>query len=319
MNILVTGGVGFIGSNLCGSLLKLGHQIIIVDNFDPFYDRFIKQSNLDSFVENDKCHFFEEDIRNRNGMISIFKKFNIDLVVHLAAKVGIGPSMENPDEYISVNIQGTNTLFEVMKEFGVKKMIFASSSSVYGENKEVPFDEEHALNSMISTYAITKESCEHIAFMNHKLFDFSVINLRFFTVYGPGQRPDLAIHKFVKMMFNHEELTIYGDGSTARDYTYIDDIVSGIIASIDYVDEREEKVYETINLGNSYPVQLSDLVKLLEEITGIVSKKKKLPVPPGDVPRTFANISKAKELLGYNPTTSMKEGLKKFVEWFKRK
>jgi UDP-glucuronate 4-epimerase len=261
MKIFITGAAGFIASHLSKKLL-LSNEVIGIDNFDPFYDRSIKQVNIDRLSSEKNFVFYEGDIRNRSLLIQLFQEHKPELVIHLAAKAGVRPSMDNPVEYCSTNIEGTTVLLEAMRAKGIYNIIFGSSSSVYGENTPVPFQEKATLDSIISMYALTKKNGEELMRLYHDMYDFSVICLRFFTVYGEGQRPDLAIHKFVKSILNDEPIAVFGDGSTGRDYTYVQDIVSGIGAAVDYLNNNKP-IFEIINLGNTNPVLLNDLINRL--------------------------------------------------------
>lgn len=318
MTILITGVAGFIGSNLADALTCQDDiQIIGIDNFDNFYPRDIKEANLSGLLPKANFNFIEGDIRDTTVVDSILENNKIDIVIHLAAKAGVRPSMENPLNYISSNVEGTTNLLESMRRHGVYKMVFASSSSVYGENEKIPFSESDAIDRIISIYAATKLSGEKITKVYHDVYGFSIVNLRFFTVYGERQRPDLAIHKFFKSILKDEPITVYGDGSTSRDYTYVKDIVSGIIASKNYVLQHDH-CYEVMNLGNNDPVKLMDLIKHIEAVTGRQARLEHKPIPTGDVPRTYADITKAQQLLGYSPTTHIAEGLKAFYQWYEK-
>jgi UDP-glucuronate 4-epimerase len=337
MNYLITGGSGFIGSHLVEQLLKNGHSVINIDNFDDFYDYKIKiQNTLESLCSNARFNFTEketdiqklstdtksdnyqlyyQDIRDKIGLENIFRNHKFDLVIHLAALAGVRPSIERPLEYEEVNIRGTQNLWELCKEFGIKKFVCASSSSVYGNNEKIPFSEADNVDNPISPYAATKKCGEIIGHVYHSLYNIDIIQLRFFTVYGPRQRPDLAIHKFTKLISENKEIPFYGDGSTARDYTFIDDIIDGILKSIKYL-ETNENVYEIINLGESEVVTLNEMLSVLETTIGKKANKKILPMQPGDVQKTNADITKARTLIGYSPSTNFQNGIKKFVEWF---
>ncbi|QOW11179.1 NAD-dependent epimerase/dehydratase family protein [Kaistella flava (ex Peng et al. 2021)] len=339
MNYIVTGGSGFIGSHLVEHLLKNGHSVINIDNFDDFYDYKIKIKNtLESVGETLEFSFHEkeldikklifetssknyqlyyQDIRDKKGLKNIFQKHQIDMVIHLAALAGVRPSIEKPLEYEEVNIKGTMNLWELCKEFQIKKFINASSSSVYGNNEKTPFSEEDAVENPISPYAATKKCGEILGHVYHHLYGIDMIHLRFFTVYGPRQRPDLAIHKFTKLISEGQEIPFYGDGSTARDYTFIDDVIEGIHKSMMHI-ETHDKVYEIINLGESEVINLNEMVETIENELEKKSLKKNLPLQPGDVEKTNANIQKAKTLIGYQPRTHFQNGIKKFVEWFLR-
>lgn len=309
-HILVTGGAGFIGSNLIKSLLKDNkYQITTIDNFDNFYSRKQKELNIQPFLQAKNFTLIEGDIRNYEDLK---KAGNVDIVIHLAAKAGVRPSILNPILYQDVNVSGTQNLLEFAREEGIKQFIFASSSSTYGVNENVPWQEEEKLLP-ISPYASTKLSGEMLGHVYSHLYGIRFLALRFFTVYGPSQRPDLAIHKFFKSIINGEPIPVYGDGSTSRDYTFVEDTVKGIIAAITY----DKTDFEVINLGNHRVVSLEELIKAVEETCGCEAIINRLPEQPGDVPRTFANISKAQTLLNYQPDTDLKTGLKAFHEWFK--
>lgn len=313
---LITGGAGFIGSSLSERLIKEGNRVVAIDNFCDFYNPTIKENNVKELIKNSNFKLYRNDIRDREAVKKIFEENNIDIVMHLAAMAGVRLSIENPVLYQEVNCMGTQNILEEMKAHNVKNLVMASSSSVYGNCKEVPFKENMIVDFAISPYAATKKANEVMTHVYHKLFDMNVIMLRFFTVYGPKQRPDLAINKFTRLMLEDKEIPMFGDGTTSRDYTYIDDIVDGIIRSCNYV-ENNNDVYEILNLGNSSPVSLKEMINIIGQVIGVEPKIKQLPMQPGDVDRTFADISKAKELIGYNPKTSFKEGIENFVEWYK--
>lgn len=315
---LVTGGAGFIGSSLADFLLKKDYKVVVIDNFCDFYDPSIKRNNVKDNLDNPNYKLYEIDLRCKSDVEKVFRENKIDVVIHLAAMAGVRPSIENPILYQEVNCIGTQNLLEVMKEYGVKNLVMASSSSVYGNNKKVPFKETDIVDYAISPYAATKKSNEVMTHVYHKLFNMNVIMLRFFTVYGPRQRPDLAINKFTRLILNDEEVTMFGDGTTSRDYTYIDDIVSGIYSSINYVLNNKD-VYEIVNLGNSSPVSLKEMINTIAEVLDKEPKIKEMPMQQGDVNITYADISKAKEMLNYDPKTPFKEGIEKFVKWYKEK
>lgn len=312
--ILVTGCAGFIGSHVTTSLLKKGYKVIGVDNFDKFYSRSVKEKNLEPFRSSSNFQFYNLDITDKASLEQLPA---IDALIHLAAKAGVLPSLRDPKPYIDTNIVGTNNLLELMRERACKKMLFASSSSVYGNNTKIPFSESDDVNEPISPYAFTKRSCELMNYNYHKLYDLDIINLRFFTVYGPSQRPDLAIHKFFNLIAEGKSITMYGDGSTARDYTYVEDTVSGVIAALEYV-LNHEKVFETVNLGNNQPIQLKELISTIYKVIGKEPNIKQEEMKPGDVNVTFADISKAQKLFAYNPQTSFVEGIEKFKKWHER-
>lgn len=307
-SILVTGGAGFIGSNLVGSLLRDGHHVTCIDNFDDFYSREQKERNISSYRNNDKFQLVEGDIRDRQLLDKID---GVEVVVHLAAKAGVRPSIQNPILYQEVNVSGTQNLLEFARAREIKQFVFASSSSVYGVNKNVPWQEEEKLLP-ISPYASTKLSGEMLGHVYSHLYGIRFVALRFFTVYGPGQRPDLAIHKFFKAISEGRPIPVYGDGSTSRDYTFVDDTVKGITAAIDY----DQSVFEIINLGNHRTIELHELISAVEETIGKKAVIDRQPEQPGDVPQTFADIGKAQKLLKYNPTTQLAEGLQAFYRWY---
>jgi UDP-glucuronate 4-epimerase len=312
VTILVTGCAGFIGSNVCILLLNNGFKVIGVDNFDTFYPRNVKEANLAKFKAHPAFSFYQIDITE--GLDSIIEK-NISAVIHLAAKAGVRPSIEDPTGYIKVNITGTQKVHDFMQAQAIHKLIFASSSSVYGNNKKMPFSEDDNVDNPISPYAYTKKVGELMNYTLHHLYNTDVINLRFFTVYGPGQRPDLAIHKFVEKIANNQPLVLFGDGQTARDYTYVDDTVAGIYSALQYC-LNNTGVYTTINLGNNKPVKLQQLVNIIYEEMGKERNVIYEPMQPGDVDITYADISKAGQMLNYKPTTGMQEGIKKFIAWY---
>jgi len=313
--ILITGGAGFIGSSLIKAIDLSIYNIITIDNFDEFYSYRIKEKNISQF--NNLIKFHKGDITDSNFLRTIFEKYKIDIVIHLAAKAGVRPSLSDSKGFLHTNVLGTLQILEVMREFGLKKIIIASSSSVYGNNIKIPYSESDNVDNPISIYAATKKACELISYTFHELSKFDVINLRFFTVYGPSQRPDLAIYKFFKNIYSNEPIDFYGNGDTKRDYTYIDDIVNGIINSINYL-ENNSSIYEVLNLGNTNPVSLKVLTEKIETITGMKFKFNYMPMQMGDVNITYSDISKAKKLINYNPNTTIDEGLIKFNEWFKK-
>lgn len=314
MKILVTGAAGFIGSHLCEALVK-DHNVIGIDNFCDFYDIKIKRNNLKKLAQFDNFKIIKADIRSKSDLEDVFSQNQFDLIIHLAAMAGVRPSIEDPVLYTEVNINGTVNLLEQCKKHKIKQFIFASSSSVYGNNKKVPFAESDAVDHPISPYAATKKAGELICHTYHNLEDISMACLRFFTVYGPRQRPDLAIHKFASKIVKGEKIPVFGDGSTQRDYTYIDDIIDGIVKSIESVTAGCQ--YEIFNLGESQTISLSEMIQTIEDSLGMKAKKEILPLQPGDVERTYADISKAKAILGYNPQTKFKAGVDKFIEWLK--
>lgn len=339
MTYLITGGSGFIGSHLIENLLKNGHSVISIDNFDDFYDYrtkinntleslslekkitfFKKESDIDNLISATEASNFKlyyQDIRDKNGLENIFRSHKIDMIIHLAALAGVRPSIERPLDYEEVNIKGSMHLWELAKDFNIKKIICASSSSVYGNNEKTPFSESDTVDRPISPYAATKRAVEILGNVYHSLYGIDMIHLRFFTVYGPRQRPDLAIHKFTKLISENREIPFYGDGTTARDYTFIDDIIQGIIGSANYL-YSNENVYEIINLGESEVITLKEMLTTLEKALDKKAAVKNLPMQLGDVTKTNADIAKAATLTGYKPTTNFQNGIKIFVEWFLR-
>ena len=311
---LVTGGAGFIGSNLIRTLFNSGEDVRIttIDNFDPFYAEEIKQLNISDFAGKDQFQLIKKDLALTTGKeLAQLIPEPVDAIIHLAAKAGVRPSIANPVGYQQSNIIGLQNLLDFTKEKKIKQFVFASSSSVYGVNDHFPWKEDEALMP-ISPYASTKLSGEMLGHVYHKLFGIRFLALRFFTVYGPGQRPDLAIHKFTKAMVQGKPITVYGDGSTSRDYTFVNDTVQGIMGAITY--DRSD--FEIVNLGNNYTVSLKELISAIEITTGKKAVIEQHPDQPGDVPKTFADISKAKRLFGYHPNTKLEDGLKKFYDWF---
>lgn len=313
MQVLVTGAAGFIGSHLCERLLSDGHSVVGIDNFDPFYDVSIKRDNLKQALTCADFTFVEADIRDDVRLREILSDHSCEMIVHLAARAGVRPSIEDPPGYEDVNIRGTTVLLTVARDVGIRKFVFASSSSVYGNNEKVPFCETDNVDFPISPYAATKKSGELICHTYSHLYEMDISCLRFFTVYGPRQRPDLAIHKFARLITAGEPIPVFGDGSMMRDFTYIDDTVDGICAAMQHC-----RGYEIYNLGESQPVRLDALVRTLEEVLGCRAIIKRYPEQPGDVQRTYADISKARRRLGYDPKVSLRDGLKRFSEWFHR-
>jgi UDP-glucuronate 4-epimerase len=316
--VLLTGGAGFIGSHVAEALLRGGARLAVVDNLDTFYSPSWKKANLESIRKIGAFEFFERDICSADAMREVFASARPDSVIHLAARAGVRPSIEQPRLYEQVNVAGTVNLLDLCREFRVERLIFGSSSSVYGATSRAPFSEEQAGLRPISPYAATKLACELLCYTYAHLYQLPVMALRFFTVYGPRQRPDLAIHKFVARIEAAKPLPIFGDGESGRDYTYIDDIVAGVLASLDYnFSSTDGPPFEICNLGNSHPVKLSELVCMLERATGKKAIVQREAPQQGDVPLTWADISKAEKLLGYHPQTSLEEGLKKFVAWYR--
>jgi UDP-glucuronate 4-epimerase len=309
MHALVTGGAGFIGSHVVDSLLRDGHRVTVADNFDPFYARHIKEGNIRAHLRNDRWRLIELDLRDAAAVATALGG-PYDVIVHLAAKAGVRPSIDNPIAYQEVNVGGTQNLLEFARSAGITRFVFASSSSVYGVNPRVPWSEEDHVLEPISPYASTKVSGELLGHVYSHLYGIAFIALRFFTAYGPRQRPDLAIHKFAKLIRAGEPIPVFGDGSTRRDYTFIDDIVSGVRAAIDWRGR-----YEIVNLGNNRTLSLLEMIAGLEAALGRKAIIKRLPEQPGDVPQTWADVSKAHRLLGYEPRTAYAEGVRKFCHW----
>ena len=313
-NILITGGAGFIGSHLVDRLLSEGNwRVTVVDDFNSFYSPELKRDNIRDHLGNQDYKLVEADIRDYAALEKAFVETNFDCLVHLAARAGVRPSLKDPRLYVETNINGTMNLLELARKNGVKQFVFGSSSSVYGVNEKVPFAEDDPIFNPISPYAATKAAGELICHTYAHLYEMRIVCLRFFTVYGARQRPDLAIHKFAKLISEEKPIPVFGDGSTRRDYTYVDDIIAGVRAAIDY----QATNYEVINLGESRTVELRELIALIEKELNVRAKIDRQPLQPGDVPQTFADISKASRLLRYNPQTQIEVGIKKFVEWFK--
>src|SRR2546430_592790 len=310
MRILVTGGAGFIGAHLVEKLLAGGHEVVILDDFNDFYDPQIKHANIAGFAKDvTVCHV---DLRENESVRAVFAHEKVDAIVHLAARAGVRPSIEYPRVYYDTNVIGTLHLLEAARVTGVQRFIFASSSSVYGASKTIPFSEEEHLTQTLSPYAATKIGGEFLCSTYSHLYQLRIVALRYFTVYGPRQRPDLAIHQFTRRIYAGQPIEQFGDGTTRRDYTYIDDIIQGTIAALQY----EGPLFNIFNLGESETIQLKDLIVAIEKALGKKAKINQLPEQPGDMPLTCADISKAKKLLDYRPTTRLNEGLPRFVEWF---
>ena len=315
MNYFITGCAGFIGSNLIDKLLEnKDNKLIGIDNLNNFYDKTIKEKNIEEALKNNNFIFIKDDLLNIESLNKIFESYNIDIVIHLAGYGGVRPSIDNPKLYIDNNIIATLNILECMKKYEVKKIIFASSSSVYGNSKESIFTETLKVSEPISPYAMTKIACEELLYTYHKLYNINVLALRFFTVYGRRQRPDLAIHKFTKLIFEENPIPVFGDGSTKRDYTYIDDIIKGIISAINYEDKN---YYEIINLGGGEPVNLEEMIRILENTIGKKAIIERKSMQKGDVIKTVADITKAKKLLNFLPSTRFKDGIKLFIDWYK--
>ena len=310
MRILVTGGAGFIGSHLVEKLLATGHEVAILDDFNDFYDPAIKRANVASVAGEVPIHRI--DLRDNGAVSLLFHREKFDTIIHLAARAGVRPSISQPQLYYDTNVTGTLHLLEAARRTGIERFIFASSSSVYGICKNVPFSEAEHLTQTISPYAATKVAGEFLCSTYSHLYRMRIVALRFFTVYGARQRPDLAIHQFTRKIDAGQPIDQFGDGTTRRDYTYIDDIIQGVSAALDY----QGPLYDLFNLGESETIQLKDLIAAIENALGKKAKINQLPEQPGDVPLTCADISKARKLLGYNPTTPLSVGLPKFVDWF---
>ena len=307
---LVTGGAGFVGSHLVDSLLADGWRVTVFDNFDPFYNPAIKEANVREHLANPAYALVRGDLRDANTVDSLAGR-SYDVIVHLAARAGVRPSIEDPVGYQQVNVTGTQALLELARRIGTRQFVFASSSSVYGVNPNVPWREDDHVLQPISPYASTKISGELLGHVYSHLYDMRFIALRLFTVYGPRQRPDLAIHKFAKLMLNGKPVPMFGDGTTSRDYTFVADVVAGIRAAMTYTATR----YEVINLGNTHAVSLREMIGTLEEALGVTASIERHPEQPGDVPRTCANIDKARAALGYEPMTPFDTGVARFAEW----
>lgn len=309
--ILITGGAGFIGSHLVERLLPK-YRVICVDNFDPFYDEAAKRRNLDSPLAHDNYTLLVGDIRDLEFLQSIFAEHQVDGVIHLAARPGTRASEDKSLIYTDINVTGTVNLLEVCKGIDLKTFIFGSSSSVYGANQDIPFAETSATDTPLCPYAATKKAGELLCYTYHHLHQMPITCLRFFSVYGPRLRPDLAMYKFARKIDRGEELPVYGDGTSQRDYTYISDIIDGVVAALEHPSD-----YEIINLGDAHPVELRYVINLLEENIGKKAKLKYLPEKPSDVPVTYANINKARQLLGYQPKVTIEDGIAEFVRWYK--
>lgn len=310
--VLITGAAGFIGSQLADALLARGDTIVALDNFNDYYDPAIKRANIAAAQANPRYALHEFDIGDCDAVFELFRATHPDVVVHLAARAGVRPSIEHPRRYYDVNIRASENILDAMRETKPSHLVFASSSSVYGGNTKVPFSESDPVDTPISIYAATKRMNELQAHVHHKLYGLRVSMMRFFTVYGPRQRPDMAIHKFTELMLAGKPIPMFGDGTTRRDYTYIDDIVHGLIQTVDRPFD-----YEIFNLGEHHTTSLRELINLLAEVLGISPIIEQHPLQPGDVEITYADISKAKALLDYHPTTPMREGLTQYAQWRK--
>ncbi len=314
MKILVTGGAGFIGSHCVDALLKRGDTVICVDNFNNFYNPQIKKANVSAHTKNKKFILIQCDIADYGEIRKVMRQHKPDKILHLAARAGVQPSLKDPIEYVRSNVVGTTNILEAARQFNIKHVVFASSSSVYGGNKKVPFSEEDRVDNPYSPYAATKKACEVIAANYHHISGMHIAALRYFTVYGPRNRPDMAIYSFADSIVRDKEITLYS-GNIKRDWTFVADIVKGTIAALDKIEDID---YEIINLGNSKPVALDYFVKLLEKTLGKKAIIRRKPLPVGDVPITFADVRKAKKLLGWKPTTSIEKGIPQFLKWFRQ-
>ncbi|MDX2191372.1 MAG: SDR family NAD(P)-dependent oxidoreductase [Bacteroidota bacterium] len=318
MNILVTGGAGFIGSHLCEQLLKENHKVICLDNFDEFYSKVIKQENIKELKENPKFHLITGDVRNTDDLIDIMTSKKIEAVFHLAGRSGGANSIKNPTEFISTNVQGTISLLEAMREAEIDKLVFTSSSSVYGNVSTAPFTETTVLGTPTTTYAATKQSAESLIRMYHELYQFSAIVLRIFSVYGPKQRPDSGIYQFVKSNLKNAPLNIYTEGKIMRDYTFISDIIPGLVSSLKYLVKNEETpIHDTFNLGSGSPIDVNGVLDIIENTTGTPFVKNFKKAPVGNMHASYAEISKAKKTLNYAPKVSLTDGIKEVISWMK--
>lgn len=320
--ILLTGGAGFIGSTTAEVLMNKGYDLVVIDNFNDYYDPALKRKNVDICKEvaiktNCQYELVEGDIRDRELMKKLFDEHQIDAVIHWAGMAGVRPSIDDPRLYIDVNIGGLMNVLEEMRSHEVKNLVFISSSSVYGNNKKVPFSEKDPVDNPISPYAASKKSSELLCYTYHSLFRMNVHCLRYFTVYGPRQRPDLAINKFTRLMLNNEPIPMFGDGTTSRDYTYVSDIVQGTVLSLEYL-LSHDNVYDIFNLGGSHPISLKGLIDVIANTLGVTPVINQLPMQPGDVNVTYSDYSHAKEVLGYEPVVRIEEGIRNFVEWYKK-
>ncbi len=311
--ILVTGGAGFIGSHLCDRLLKMGKKVVCVDNLNPYYSPKRKVKNVQHNFGNKNFHFVVLYIQKKDQLEQVFQKHKITKIIHLAARAGVRPSIEKPLWYRDTNVSGTLNLLELAKQYRVKNFVFASSSSVYGKNKKIPFSEDDNVDCPISPYAASKKACELFCYTYSHLCKINITCLRFFTVYGPRGRPDMIPFKFTDMISKGKPIPVFGDGASKRDYTYVSDIIDGVIAAL-----GKPHKFEIINIGNNKPIELRYFISIIEKLLNKKAKIKRLPFPAGDVPLTFADITKAARLLNYNPKTTIEEGMKKTIEWYKK-
>jgi UDP-glucuronate 4-epimerase len=310
MRVLVTGGAGFIGSHLVEKLLAASHDVVVLDDFNDFYDPQIKHKNIAGFARD--VTVYHVDLRDSESVRNLFHREKVDVIAHLAARAGVRPSIQYPRLYYETNVTGTLHLLEAARVTSIERFIFASSSSVYGASKAIPFSEDEHLRQTISPYAATKVAGEFLCSTYSHLYNLRVVALRYFTVYGPRQRPDLAIHQFTRRIYAGQPIDQFGDGTTRRDYTYIDDVIQGTMAALEYAGP----LFDIFNLGESETIQLKDLIVAIENALGKRAKINELPEQPGDMPLTCADISKARKLLGYKPTTRLSEGLPNFIDWF---
>lgn len=309
--MLVTGGAGFIGSHLVERLLAEGHEVTCLDNFSDYYDPAIKRKNIRPFLKDKKFTLLEADIRDKQTLRKLFREFKFDKVIHLAAQPGVRLSLQKPDLYMDINVRGTLNILELVKEFRIKSLIFGSSSSVYGATKAIPFLEDGELKP-ISPYGVSKRTGELLCAAYHHLYKIPTVILRFFTVYGPRQRPDMAIHKFIRLIAEGRKICLYGNGQSKRDYTYVEDIIDGVVSVLD-----KDFDFETFNLGNSQPISLRHLISIIESCLGKKAVIEYLPEQPGDPFVTYASIEKSGRLLNYRPKLKIEEGIRHFVEWYK--
>ncbi len=312
MRILVTGGAGFIGSHMADRLLELGHEVVVLDDFNDYYNPAFKHRNIASSLKNPRFRLVEGNVASRSQVRALFSEVKPTMIIHLAARAGVRASLKDPFLYQQVNVEGTLNILENAREFGIKKITFGSTSSVYGLNSKVPFSEDDPVLNTVSPYAATKLAAEALCRAYSHLYKMDIAVLRFFTVYGPRGRPDMAVYQFTEKISAGQPMAVFGDGSSCRDYTYIDDIVQGVIATT-----TQEFGFEIFNLGESETTSLTDLIKLIERIVGKKAKIERLGDQPGDVPRTFADITKSQKRLGYNPNVKIGEGIRKFVQWFR--
>jgi UDP-glucuronate 4-epimerase len=313
LKTLITGGAGFIGSHTTTALLERGDQVVCLDNFNDYYSPARKRKNVAPFLAHPAYKLYEADIRDATALEKAFDQENVDKVIHIAAMAGVRYSLQHPDLYAQVNVEGTVNVLECACRHQVANFVFASSSSVYGARSKVPFREDDPVSQPISPYAATKRAAELITYTYHHLYGLRCTSLRFFTVYGPRGRPDMAPYLFTRWVFEDRELSMFGDGSSRRDYTYIDDIVAGVVAALD-----ADLSFEIINLGNSQTIALGDFVAVVEEVVGKKARIVQVPPQPGDVPLTCADIAKARRLLGYEPRTDIRAGMARFADWYRR-